>query len=138
MCLTFYYSFAVDRFVFCFVLMIRRPPRSTRTDTLFPYTTLFRSHRNRLVQPVAAELSLRHLRVVPRVRERLQVHPLGRGPVSLAERLHALRTHLQVPRGRRLPVIEQQRLRRTRPGLPRERVSEIGRAPRRDRGCQSV
>src|SRR3546814_3354073 len=24
--------------------MIRRPPRSTRTDTLFPYTTLFRSH----------------------------------------------------------------------------------------------
>src|SRR3546814_18851061 len=27
----------------CFLLMIRRPPRSTRTDTLFPYTTLFRS-----------------------------------------------------------------------------------------------
>src|SRR3546814_4629629 len=25
--------------------MIRRPPRSTRTDTLFPYTTLFRSNR---------------------------------------------------------------------------------------------
>src|SRR3546814_10941763 len=37
------------RFVICisvlvfFFLMIRRPPRSTRTDTLFPYTTLFRS-----------------------------------------------------------------------------------------------
>src|SRR3546814_10890691 len=32
-------------FCFClfFFLMIRRPPRSTRTDTLFPYTTLFRS-----------------------------------------------------------------------------------------------
>src|SRR3546814_10637642 len=28
-----------------FFLMIRRPPRSTRTDTLFPYTTLFRSDR---------------------------------------------------------------------------------------------
>src|SRR3546814_12191658 len=27
--------------------MIRRPPRSTRTDTLFPYTTLFRSNRAR-------------------------------------------------------------------------------------------
>src|SRR3546814_10749991 len=27
----------------CFFLIIRRPPRSTRTDTLFPYTTLFRS-----------------------------------------------------------------------------------------------
>src|SRR3546814_1339185 len=35
-------------FVF-FLLMIRRPPRSTRTDTLLPYTTLFRSsyHRRR-------------------------------------------------------------------------------------------
>src|SRR3546814_12288090 len=29
--------------LYCFFLMIRRPPRSTRTDTLFPYTTLFRS-----------------------------------------------------------------------------------------------
>src|SRR3546814_15388272 len=31
--------------MFLFFLMIRRPPRSTRTDTLFPYTTLFRSRR---------------------------------------------------------------------------------------------
>src|SRR3546814_20718220 len=30
-------------FCIVFFLMIRRPPRSTRTDTLFPYTTLFRS-----------------------------------------------------------------------------------------------
>src|SRR3546814_3656982 len=29
-----------------FFLMLRRPPRSTRTDTLFPYTTLFRSVQN--------------------------------------------------------------------------------------------
>src|SRR3546814_8335754 len=29
--------------MFFFFLIIRRPPRSTRTDTLFPYTTLFRS-----------------------------------------------------------------------------------------------
>src|SRR3546814_11888433 len=29
-------------------LMIRRPPRSTRTDTLFPYTTLFRSERDEI------------------------------------------------------------------------------------------
>src|SRR3546814_15517100 len=28
----------------CFCLRVRRPPRSTRTDTLVPYTTLFRSH----------------------------------------------------------------------------------------------
>src|SRR3546814_5976330 len=31
-----------------FFLMIRRPPSSTRTDTLFPYTTLFRSHDSAL------------------------------------------------------------------------------------------
>src|SRR3546814_7546720 len=37
--------------------MIRRPPRSTRTDTLFPYTTLFRSsacRANRLHKPQSA------------------------------------------------------------------------------------
>src|SRR3546814_3295272 len=33
-----------------FFLMIRRPPRSTRTDTLFPYTTLFRSPLRRKVR----------------------------------------------------------------------------------------
>src|SRR3546814_8235358 len=32
-----------------FFLMIRRPPRSTRTDTLFPYTTLFRSRPSRAI-----------------------------------------------------------------------------------------
>src|SRR3546814_19590480 len=37
LCLLLIWSVAV------FFLMIRRPPRSTRTDTLFPYTTLFRS-----------------------------------------------------------------------------------------------
>src|SRR3546814_6397081 len=44
--------------------MIRRPPRSTRTDTLFPYTTLFRScgvrhapvRRHRLPRPDRAHL----------------------------------------------------------------------------------
>src|SRR3546814_3236509 len=36
-------------YLFFFFLMIRRPPRSTRTDTLFPYTTLFRSARSRPV-----------------------------------------------------------------------------------------
>src|SRR3546814_19419281 len=36
-------SLCLSFFCFFFFLMIRRPPRSTRTDTLFPYTTLFRS-----------------------------------------------------------------------------------------------
>src|SRR3546814_3167420 len=37
------YTLIPSMVFFCFFLMIRRPPRSTRTDTLFPYTTLFRS-----------------------------------------------------------------------------------------------
>src|SRR3546814_3584429 len=39
-------SVAIGQYIFC--LMIRRPPRSTRTDTLFPYTTLFRSRDHAL------------------------------------------------------------------------------------------
>src|SRR3546814_5442074 len=38
--------------------MIRRPPRSTRTDTLFPYTTLFRSALTSVVISIAIVLSL--------------------------------------------------------------------------------
>src|SRR3546814_5868942 len=43
-----------------FFLMIRRPPRSTRTDTLFPYTTLFRSPMTQpfRLTPVLAALGL--------------------------------------------------------------------------------
>src|SRR3546814_14092390 len=39
-------EYTVEILLFLF-LMIRRPPRSTRTDTLFPYTTLFRSRPRR-------------------------------------------------------------------------------------------
>src|SRR3546814_5699192 len=39
--------------------MIRRPPRSTRTDTLFPYTTLFRSVERRVARQVEASKVLR-------------------------------------------------------------------------------
>src|SRR3546814_9149394 len=45
--------------------MIRRPPRSTRTDTLFPYTTLFRS------APIGVPVD-------PRVRVGVHVRPRGR------------------------------------------------------------
>src|SRR3546814_1074370 len=37
-------SISAGTSLFFFVLIIRQPPRSTRTDTLFPYTTLFRSN----------------------------------------------------------------------------------------------
>src|SRR3546814_2381310 len=47
-----------------FFLMIRRPPRSTRTDTLFPYTTLFRSperiRRGREIGPLVGQVEHQH------------------------------------------------------------------------------
>src|SRR3546814_5981299 len=42
--------------LFIFFIMIRRPPRSTRTDTLFPYTTLFRSEDRRVLRHGALHL----------------------------------------------------------------------------------
>src|SRR3546814_19943869 len=54
----YFYAVSVEYFSFFFFLMIRRPPGSTRTDTLFPYTTLFRSHdvgRRRVGQAILAD-----------------------------------------------------------------------------------
>src|SRR3546814_3046527 len=45
--MSLYILYSICFFFSVFFLMIRRPPRSTRTDTLFPYTTLFRSPRPR-------------------------------------------------------------------------------------------
>src|SRR3546814_9706658 len=41
--IVYLYCFIFFIILLVFFLMVRRPPRSTRTDTLFPYTTLFRS-----------------------------------------------------------------------------------------------
>src|SRR3546814_18750736 len=56
--------------------MIRRPPRSTRTDTLFPYTTLFRSHRRRFDARLFARL----------IFDKFDLHPALFGPAHI----HAL------------------------------------------------
>src|SRR3546814_10496746 len=58
--------------------MIRRPPRSTRTDTLFPYTTLFRSRRHRDADEGAA-VGLITDRGDRMVRPFDQLHQLGLG-----------------------------------------------------------
>src|SRR3546814_12448975 len=50
-------------FLFFFLLMIRRPPRSTRTDTLLPYTTLFRSVVSRTNIDIDDELVERAMRL---------------------------------------------------------------------------
>src|SRR3546814_16291134 len=56
--------------------MIRRPPRSTRTDTLFPYTTLFRAElpvivaKDELVDRLRAVVEARDQRLADRILER--------------------------------------------------------------------
>src|SRR3546814_4983350 len=65
--------------------MIRRPPRSTRTDTLFPYTTLFRSAHpaGHLVRQAAAG---RFRRVLLLQDERLRIdHAAGRADSGRSE-----------------------------------------------------
>src|SRR3546814_7369990 len=58
---------------YIFFLMIRRPPRSTRTDTLFPDTTLFRSHSSPALQAAGW-------------RSRLQARAFGPGTSGLSSR----------------------------------------------------
>src|SRR3546814_12206340 len=80
--------------------MIRRPPRSTRTDTLFPYTTLFRSIAARARH--AAEISSpgRPRRMAGKIR---RAHAQHRRPADASDR--------SLYRGRRLmPLVELVRL----------------------------
>src|SRR3546814_11693398 len=100
--------------------MIRRPPESTRTDTLFPYTTLFRS----VVAPPLL---------------------LGEG---FGQRVHALARHVVGGEaaddgvGRVQPPAGQGQEEAQPTGQPRQEVgaadigTEIGRAPCRERVCQ--
>src|SRR3546814_2764329 len=85
--------------------MIRRPPRSTRTDTLFPYTTLFRSADPRHLLGKALKQAVIH------VRHQHALHPGMRG---------VLDPHFARPVdedfGHRLPV---------QPGRSEEHTSEL-------------
>src|SRR3546814_18986052 len=80
------------RLLIFFFCVIRRPPRSTRTDTLFPYTTLFRSIGTEVMTPylVAAKSLHHHLK-----RGRMVIMDDG----TLTDRDRSvLRQHLDNPR----------------------------------------
>src|SRR3546814_15602705 len=83
--------------------MIRRPPRSTRTDTLFPYTTLFRSFVLRFEQFVLGE----ELELLKRGQPRLDddigfeiEHALELLELHVEQQADAARQRLQEPDGR--------------------------------------
>src|SRR3546814_20173998 len=113
--------------------MIRRPPRSTRTDTLFPYTTLFRSlevldllHRRDVVRRIAADAVVEVGEVPALVRADVHAHVVGQLVVPAAR-----------PRRMRLVVA------RVRDAAVPYRhgvvvLGEIGRASCSERLCQDV
>src|SRR3546814_15305565 len=69
--------------------MIRLPPRSTRTDTLFPYTTLFRSNRVFYQQLTAFEAAEKTARGAQLTRETFE--QTRKASLAAAEKLEALR-----------------------------------------------
>src|SRR3546814_9137830 len=76
-----------------FFLMIRRPPRSTRTDTLFPYTTLFRSPARPLYRRQSRRVNETGQGTMPRVDfYRLTRDPIERVLPALATRILANRS----------------------------------------------
>src|SRR3546814_6215804 len=75
---------------FFFFLMIRRPPRSTRTDTLFPYTTLFRSLAGLVAQGELQDAELR-ARIVALLSASQQGKPPSRASVVRERLFDAIR-----------------------------------------------
>src|SRR3546814_13892385 len=109
--------------------MIRRPPRSTRTDTLFPYTTLFRSVG---AQPVA---DLLHRGFLARDDALLDEGAADgiEGMAVGAGKAHPLPAAVgEDDAARALDMAEEGIPRVSRPG------KQIGRASGRERGCQHV
>src|SRR3546814_12579318 len=96
-----------------FFLMIRRPPRSTRTDTLFPYTTLFRSCRQQVAWQQPQRMAERGLEIGP-------------APVEIErqDHEHAVK-RAQI--GREIPA-----------AVAHHPIEQIGRASCRERVCQYV
>src|SRR3546814_17343968 len=114
---------------YVFFLMIRRPPRSTRTDTLFPYTTLFRSPATCAsscpprTQPDVSTLSMPRARLA-RMKSLLFLAEALRGRPHECPPPHRLRPAVAASADPRRPLA---------PGGP-----ELGNACGRERVCRSV
>src|SRR3546814_12081476 len=116
-------------FTLFFFLMIRRPPRSTRTDTLFPYTTLFRSRSNCGVPMPDEKQDGRKLQVA-----NARPEDSGRGLARLSRMTMAA---LGLEEGDTVEIIGK-RSTAARAVAPYKEDEEIGRASCRERVCQDV
>src|SRR3546814_16034921 len=86
--------------------MSRRPPRSTRTDTLFPYTTLFRAPGIAMPAPtVEGRATVTDGDTVKIGRHRIRLHgidaPESQQYCTLGSRQYACGTHVRIRRGPR-------------------------------------
>src|SRR3546814_17522206 len=79
-------------------LMVRRPPRSTRTDTLFPYTSRFRSLTQELAVQIFARIGEfeKSTRVVERQHGKEADHPLLVRLCSFEAGIHVYRVHSEI------------------------------------------
>src|SRR3546814_16098137 len=120
-------------------LRVRRPPRSTRTDTLFPYTTLFRSSQGRTHRRKPATRALLSLGR-PRTPGGLIhiTHQHRRQECVLLRRRRWKSSKPPPPGPRKTWPCDHQR--NVRPPVPEQgdRSDEIGRASCRERVCQYV
>src|SRR3546814_11902918 len=122
--------------------MIRRPPRSTRTDTLFPDTTLFRSRIVRLQAPErkcgpstsSGQAGKKNLPPLLGARRKARALLNRQTSVEHALLVERLADDLQP---QRQPVAVQRR-RHRHPGQPRKARGQIGSATGRERVCQYV
>src|SRR3546814_9707047 len=98
--------------------MIRRPPRSTRTDTLFPYTTLFRSAARR--RRVQSRQERRKLRLAEGFRRAALWRDADTGPFDRSE-VHTAQSQLDA---RDLARRSRHLFRRPLPSMERQRSEE--------------
>src|SRR3546814_14766840 len=112
--------------------MLRRPPRSTRTDTLFPYTTLFRS----IFAFSHASADVRFRISAPGGSSEVNGNLPGPKSCDAALSLHALDADLRSDRSGKVPhqpvFVDRRQLSMV------HRIPQIGRASCRERVCQYV
>src|SRR3546814_4964680 len=104
----FVLSFSLSFSTSFFFLIIRRPPRSTRTDTLFPYTTLFRSDSLDMSRQAVTQhrTMLEDANLISTVRQgRAKLHYLN--PVALEEIRERWINKFEVPRLRALSTVKK-------------------------------
>src|SRR3546814_5992202 len=88
-------SYTLCSYLVFFFLMIRRPPRSTRTDTLFPYTTLFRSEAARFKTLIDALYEHKVKLIATADAEPAHLYPEGDGAFEFERRSEEHTSELQ-------------------------------------------